>query len=81
MAPLKSSNSTTDGGSVSDGSAASTHRREREPSDSSLSSRAESLVDSQVTTRYDIGGAGIFDTIVIAKMVPYHIRVPSMLFR
>lgn len=47
MASLKSAKSTTDGGS-SDGSRTSAHLRDRDPSESSLSSRADSLVDSQV---------------------------------
>ncbi|CAM9090652.1 unnamed protein product, partial [Laminaria digitata] len=38
----------TDAGSVSDGSHTMFYRQERQPSESSMSSRAESLVDSQV---------------------------------
>lgn len=70
MAPPRSTQSTTDAGSVSDGSATSAHRWEREPSDSSLSSCAESLVDSQVTLRYGIGYTGICDATVTMKTVP-----------
>lgn len=52
MASLRSVKSTTDdGGSSSNGSRTSAHLRDRDPSDSSLSSRAESLVDSQVMIR------------------------------
>ena len=38
----------TDAGSVSDGSHTMFYRQERQPSESSMSSRAESLADSQV---------------------------------
>ena len=40
--------SLTDAGSASDGSQTMRYRQERQPSESSMSSRAESLVDSQV---------------------------------
>ncbi|CBJ26590.1 hypothetical protein Esi_0035_0090 [Ectocarpus siliculosus] len=58
MASLRAK-STTDGGSVSDGSRTSAHLQDRDPSDSSLSSRAESLVDSQVSRASSVFSTGL----------------------